>query len=207
MPAPVMVVTRVQPVTMPTMVGNPAFIKGYPLALGVSHIDQMESSVLSGATEFHCSLFCRDLHLIRIFSNLFLNSPHRPHRSWLEWSYCCLALSWWCIQLQLQFIVVYLSGEPCWWVIITPNMSNVTIVCKMKTLSRRKERKSLVLLPVSTHWATQITFVSLHLILIFKSHQDSVLENCFFMSQNNRHWIFELWSRKGIFLNPIQMAV
>lgn len=107
-----MVVTRVQPVTMPTMmVGNHAFIKGYPLALGVSHIDQIESSVLPGATEFLCSL--------QIFSNLFLNSPHRPHRSWLAWSYCCLALSWWFLQLQLQFIVVYLSGEPCWWVRIS----------------------------------------------------------------------------------------
>uniref|UniRef100_H2TDK8 Membrane-spanning 4-domains subfamily A member 4A-like n=1 Tax=Takifugu rubripes TaxID=31033 RepID=H2TDK8_TAKRU len=47
-----MVVTRVQPVTMPAIaVGNHAFIKGYPLALGVSHLDQMESSVLSGATQ------------------------------------------------------------------------------------------------------------------------------------------------------------
>lgn len=157
-------------------------------------------SVLSGSTEFHYSLFCRDLHLIRIFSNLFLNSPNRPHRSWLEWSYCCLALSWWCIQLQLPFIAVYLSGEPCWWVTITTIMCNVTI-CKIKTLSRRMEKKSLVSLPVSTHRSTQITFVSLYLILIFKSHQDSVLENWFFMSQNNRYWIFELWSGKEIFLN------
>lgn len=149
-------------------------------------VHQMESSCLSGSTEFHCSLFCRDLHLIRIFSNLFLNSSHRPHRSWLEWSYCCPALSWWCLQLQLQFLAVYLSGEPCWWVRITPNICKVTI-CKIKTLSRRKQMKSLVFRPVSTHRSTQITFVSLHLILIFKSHQDSVLENWFFMSQNNRY--------------------
>lgn len=48
-----MVVTQVQPVTMPAvMEGNHAFMKGHPLALGVSHIDQMESSVLSRATEF-----------------------------------------------------------------------------------------------------------------------------------------------------------
>lgn len=42
------VVTRVQPVTIPAvMVGNHEFIRGHPLALGVSHIEQMKSSLLS----------------------------------------------------------------------------------------------------------------------------------------------------------------